>query len=134
MVVAEQHARFATIPEVRMMSLSEAEPFVTPQEAADFLRCSPITVKRLARDGKIPAHSATPPHETQLLRNGDRYPLDAAHPIRPNPAKPVAPTAGETHRMLTAKLVARIAGETRRVQAAKRIAHRVSVTWVIGFR
>src|ERR1700748_183852 len=59
MVVAEQHARFATIPEVRMISPSEAEPFVTPQEAAEFLRCSPITVKRLARDGKIPAHSVT---------------------------------------------------------------------------
>ena len=30
-----------------------------PQEAADFLRCSPITIKRLARDGKIPAHAVT---------------------------------------------------------------------------
>lgn len=42
-----------------MMTPSESEPFVTPQEAAEFLRCSPITVKRLARDGKIPAHSVT---------------------------------------------------------------------------
>jgi len=32
------------------------EPFVTADEAADFLRCSPVTVKRLAREGKIPAH------------------------------------------------------------------------------
>jgi excisionase family DNA binding protein len=33
------------------------EPFVTADEAAEFLRCSPVTVKRLAREGKIPAHS-----------------------------------------------------------------------------
>jgi len=32
------------------------EPFVTADQAAEFLRCSPITVKRLAREGKIPAH------------------------------------------------------------------------------
>jgi excisionase family DNA binding protein len=41
------------------MSPSEREAFVTAEEAAAFLRCSPITVKRLARDGKIPAHSIT---------------------------------------------------------------------------
>ena len=35
------------------------EPFVTADEAAVFLRCSPITVKRLAREGKIPAHCIT---------------------------------------------------------------------------
>lgn len=32
------------------------ELFVTADEAAVFLRCSPITVKRLAREGKIPGH------------------------------------------------------------------------------
>lgn len=32
------------------------EFFVTADEAAAFLRCSPITVKRLAREGKIPGH------------------------------------------------------------------------------
>ena len=42
-----------------MMNLSEREAFVTAHEAAGFLRCSPITVKRLAREGKIPAHSIT---------------------------------------------------------------------------
>lgn len=42
-----------------MLTQSESELFVTPQEAAAFLRCSPITVKRLAREGKIPAHSIT---------------------------------------------------------------------------
>lgn len=42
-----------------MMNPSERDAFVTAQEAADFLRCSPITVKRLAREGKIPAHSIT---------------------------------------------------------------------------
>ena len=42
-----------------MMNPSECEAFVTAQEAAVFLRCSPITVKRLAREGKIPAHSIT---------------------------------------------------------------------------
>lgn len=41
------------------MAQTESEPFVTPQEAAAFLRCSPITVKRLAREGKLPAHSIT---------------------------------------------------------------------------
>ena len=40
-------------------SESESEPFVTPVEAAAFLRCSPVTVKRLAREGKLPAHSVT---------------------------------------------------------------------------
>lgn len=42
-----------------MMNPSECEAFVTAQEAAVFLRCSPITVKKLAREGKIPAHSIT---------------------------------------------------------------------------
>jgi excisionase family DNA binding protein len=42
-----------------MMNPSEREAFVTAQEVAVFLRCSPITVKRLAREGKIPAHSIT---------------------------------------------------------------------------
>jgi excisionase family DNA binding protein len=37
----------------------QSEAFVTPEEAALFLRYSPITVKRLAREGKIPAHSVT---------------------------------------------------------------------------
>ena len=41
------------------MYTAECERFVTPVEAAKFLRCSPITVKRLARDGKIPAHPIT---------------------------------------------------------------------------
>ena len=35
------------------------EPFVTAREAALFLRCAPVTIKRLARQGKIPAHSLT---------------------------------------------------------------------------
>ena len=38
-------------------SPNEPEPFVTPVEAAAFLRCAPVTIKRLAREGKIPAHS-----------------------------------------------------------------------------
>jgi excisionase family DNA binding protein len=41
------------------MSQSDRETFITAHEAAVFLRCSPITVKRLAREGKIPAHSIT---------------------------------------------------------------------------
>jgi excisionase family DNA binding protein len=41
--------------EVNMMIQFESEAFVTPEEAAEFLRYSPITVKRLAREGKIPA-------------------------------------------------------------------------------
>jgi excisionase family DNA binding protein len=59
MVVAASTPALRPPREVRMISPSESEPFVTPQEAAEFLRCSPITVKRLARDGKIPAHSVT---------------------------------------------------------------------------
>ena len=39
--------------------LAVPEHFITPEEAGEFLRCSPITVKRLAREGKIPAHSIT---------------------------------------------------------------------------
>jgi hypothetical protein len=38
-------------------SPNQPEPFVTPVEAAAFLRCAPVTIKRLAREGKIPAHS-----------------------------------------------------------------------------
>jgi hypothetical protein len=38
-------------------SSNQPEPFVTPVEAAAFLCCAPVTVKRLAREGKIPAHS-----------------------------------------------------------------------------
>ncbi|MEI9979945.1 MAG: helix-turn-helix domain-containing protein [Edaphobacter sp.] len=47
------------IVEVQMMTQSETEAFVTPEEAATFLHYSPVTVKRLAREGKIPAHSIT---------------------------------------------------------------------------
>ncbi len=36
---------------------TQPEPFVTSIEAAAFLCCAPVTVKRLAREGKIPAHS-----------------------------------------------------------------------------
>jgi excisionase family DNA binding protein len=32
------------------------EPFVTPEEAANFLRISPVTVKKMAREGDLPAH------------------------------------------------------------------------------
>jgi excisionase family DNA binding protein len=42
-----------------MVTQAETEAFVTPEEAAAFLHYSPITVKRLAREGKIPAHSVT---------------------------------------------------------------------------
>ena len=42
-----------------MLTQTDPETFVTPEEAAAFLRCSPITVKRLAREGKLPAHSVT---------------------------------------------------------------------------
>lgn len=42
-----------------MLSQSESEPFVTPEQAAAFLHYSPITVKRLAREGKLPAHCVT---------------------------------------------------------------------------
>jgi excisionase family DNA binding protein len=37
----------------------ESERFITPEEAAAFLRCSPVTVKRLARQGKLPGHWLT---------------------------------------------------------------------------
>jgi len=43
--------------ERQLLSTLEPEPFVTAVEAAAFLRCAPVTVKRLAREGKIPAHS-----------------------------------------------------------------------------
>lgn len=42
-----------------MVIPAETEAFVTPEEAATFLHYSPITVRRLARKGKIPAHSVT---------------------------------------------------------------------------
>jgi hypothetical protein len=43
--------------ERQLLHSVEPEPFVTAVEAAAFLRCAPVTVKRLAREGKIPAHS-----------------------------------------------------------------------------
>ena len=43
--------------ERQLLHSMESEPFVTAVEAAAFLRCAPVTVKRLAREGKIPAHS-----------------------------------------------------------------------------
>ncbi|HZY73156.1 MAG TPA: helix-turn-helix domain-containing protein, partial [Edaphobacter sp.] len=47
------------VPSTRLSEQESAqtELFVTPVEAAAFLRCAPVTVKRLAREGKIPAHS-----------------------------------------------------------------------------
>jgi excisionase family DNA binding protein len=36
--------------------IENQEPFVTPEEAAAFLRMSPITIKKMAREGKLPAH------------------------------------------------------------------------------
>ena len=41
----------------RIMNPAEdQEPFVTPEEAASFLRISPVTVKKMARGGYLPAH------------------------------------------------------------------------------
>jgi hypothetical protein len=39
--------------------LVETERFITSEEAAAFLCCSPVTVKRLARQGKLPGHWLT---------------------------------------------------------------------------
>ena len=33
------------------------EPFVTPEDAGEFLRISPVTIKKMARQGDIPAHA-----------------------------------------------------------------------------
>lgn len=38
------------------VSAEKQEPFVTPDEAAAFLRMSPVTIKKMAREGQIPAH------------------------------------------------------------------------------
>ncbi len=48
-----------SIQESTTERLAEAEPFITAEEAAVFLCCSPVTVKRLARQGKLPGHSLT---------------------------------------------------------------------------
>jgi Mn-dependent DtxR family transcriptional regulator len=37
-----------------MNPAEDNEPFVTPEEAADFLKISPVTVKKLAREGWLP--------------------------------------------------------------------------------
>jgi excisionase family DNA binding protein len=34
----------------------DREKFVTPEEAATFLSISPVTVKKMAREGYLPAH------------------------------------------------------------------------------
>lgn len=40
-----------------MNPAEDQEPFVTPEEAATFLRISPVTAKKMAREGHLPAHS-----------------------------------------------------------------------------
>jgi predicted site-specific integrase-resolvase len=35
----------------------DSEPFVTPEVAARFLSISPVTIKKMARDGCLPAHA-----------------------------------------------------------------------------
>lgn len=39
-----------------MNPAEDQEPFVTPEEAASFLKISPVTVKKMAREGYLPAH------------------------------------------------------------------------------
>src|SRR6516165_4133318 len=39
-----------------MNPAEDNEPFVTPEEAAHFLKISPVTVKKMAREGWLPAH------------------------------------------------------------------------------
>ena len=39
-----------------MNPAEDNEPFVTPEEAANFLKISPVTVKKMAREGWLPAH------------------------------------------------------------------------------
>lgn len=39
-----------------MNAADDREPFVTPEEAAGFLSISPVTVKKMAREGYLPAH------------------------------------------------------------------------------
>ena len=42
--------------EYKMNPAEDNEPFVTPEEAADFLKISPVTVRKMAREGWLPAH------------------------------------------------------------------------------
>src|SRR6516162_2836306 len=42
--------------EWKMNPAEDNEPFVTPEEAAHFLKISPVTVKKMAREGWLPAH------------------------------------------------------------------------------
>ena len=41
----------------QLLHSMEPEPFVTAVEVEAFLRCAPVTVKRVAREGETPAHS-----------------------------------------------------------------------------
>ncbi len=41
--------------ERQLLHSMEPEPFVAAIEAGTFLRCAPVTAKRLAREGKSPA-------------------------------------------------------------------------------
>ena len=41
-----------------MNPAEDNEPFVTPEEAADFLKISPVTVKKMAREGWLHIRSA----------------------------------------------------------------------------
>jgi hypothetical protein len=44
------------------------EPYVAPEEAADFLKVTPRRVKELARAGAIPAHPVDPDAERKEWR------------------------------------------------------------------
>jgi excisionase family DNA binding protein len=44
------------------------EPYVTPEEAADFLKVTPRRVKDMARAGAIPAHPVDPKAERKEWR------------------------------------------------------------------
>jgi excisionase family DNA binding protein len=47
-----QHTEIFVDPGTAQMQ----EPYVTPEEAAKFLHISPVTVKKMARLGHLPAH------------------------------------------------------------------------------
>jgi excisionase family DNA binding protein len=47
-----QHTEIFVDPETAQAH----EPYVTPEEADKFLQISPVTVKKMAREGHLPAH------------------------------------------------------------------------------
>ncbi len=68
------------------MNRQSLEPYVSPEEAADFLKTNRLTIIRMARSGALPAHSLGTGRRRQWrfklseLDKHMQHGIDIAHP------------------------------------------------------